>query len=298
MAASMVLDPVITEPQTCHPALFYLATLSPQSRRTMRGALDTLAAEITGGVATHMTCPWSALRYQHTRRLRARLVKRYKPATVNRHLAALRSVLKQCYRLGLMGADDYQRAVDLRHVRVAPRKRGLNVDEIQSLFASCDDDDGLQATRDAAVLALLYGAGLRRSEVVALRLHDYSGKTVAFRGADENERVVPLSAGIRQRLDAWLDLRGHRDGPLFLQFNKSGVVLSNGISPQSVLLTCYRRADVAGVDRFSPHDLRRSFMQDLLDAGADIVAVRRLTGNRYLKATVPVSVPATAQARA
>jgi site-specific recombinase XerD len=61
-------------------------------------------------------------------------------------------------------------------------------------------------------------------------------------------------------------------------------VLPKGISPQSILLACYRRADAAGIDRFSPHDLRRSFMADLLAAGADIVAVRRLTGSPFVQA--------------
>lgn len=284
MAASIPLQPVIPTPNSCHPALFYLATLAPQSRRAMRGSLDTVAAELTGGLATHRTCPWPALRYPHTRWVRAKLLETYKPATVNRHLAGLRGVLKQCFRLGLMTADEYQRAVEIRHVRAAPRKRGIKADEIQALFTSCDEESGPVATRDAAVLALLYGAGMRRSEMVALALGDYDGATVSVRGENANARIMPVSAGVCERLDAWIELRGHKPGPFLLQFNRNAEVVFKGISPQSVMLTCYRRANAAGIDRFSPHDLRRSFMQDLLDAGADIVAVRHLTGNSYLKA--------------
>ncbi len=282
---SVLLRPMVPEDQAPHPALLYLAMLSPQSRRTMRGALDVLAAEVTGGIADHTTCPWSELRYHHTRWLRSRLVAKYKPTTANRHIAALRGVLKRCFWLGLMGADDYQRAVDVRHTVVIPRKRGLSFDEIEALFASCDDDGGPQSTRDAAVLALLYGAGLRRSEVVALDLRDFDGEAVAVHGAGADERVLPLSTGIRHRIDTWLDLRGRGDGPLFRRFNKNGEVLPNRLGPLSVLLTCHRRADAAGIDRFSARDLRRSFMKDLLDAGADVVAVRRLAGKPRLKAT-------------
>ena len=282
---SMLLEPVIPDDQGPHPALLYLAMLSSQSRRTMRGALDVMAAEVTGGIATHMTCPWSALRYQNTRWLRSRLVTRYKPTTANRHLAALRGVLRQCFRLRLVSADDYHRAIDFRSVVVIPRKHGLRFDDIEALFVSCDEGGGPQASRDAAVLALLYGAGLRRSELVALDLLDYHGASLAIHGDGADERVVPLSTGIRQRIDTWLDLRGRGDGPLFCRLNKNGEVRFERLGPLSVLLTCHRRADAAGIDRFSARDLRSSFMKDLLDAGADIVAVRRLTGNPRLKAT-------------
>src|SRR5437016_4867083 len=90
-----------------HPALVYLARLSPGSRRTMRQGLDAVARLLTAGACDALTLDWAALRYQHTAAIRTRLAEAYAPATANKVLAALRGVLKEAWRLGLMGAEDH-----------------------------------------------------------------------------------------------------------------------------------------------------------------------------------------------
>jgi hypothetical protein len=68
----------------------------------MSEALNTIAAVVTSGRADLETMPWAALRYQHTAAVRAALMEKYKPSTANKMLAALRGVLKECWRLGYM----------------------------------------------------------------------------------------------------------------------------------------------------------------------------------------------------
>ena len=87
-------------------------------------------------------------------------------------------VLKECWRLGYVSAEDFQRAADLEPVRGSrlPRGRALQPGEVRALFAACEDDDRKKpamAARDAAILALLYGSGLRRAEAVGLEVADY-----------------------------------------------------------------------------------------------------------------------------
>ncbi|MGI9148735.1 MAG: hypothetical protein ACR2IK_19675, partial [Chloroflexota bacterium] len=83
---------------------------------------------------------------------------RYAPSTANRHLAALRGVLKECWRLGYVSAEDFQRAGDLEPVRGSrlPRGRALQPGEIRSLFAACEEFESekkpAMAARDAAIL--------------------------------------------------------------------------------------------------------------------------------------------------
>ena len=83
----------------------------------MRQALDTIAALLTGGLADAERIDWAALRYQHAQAVRTRLAATYAPATTNKMLSALRGVLREAWRLGLMSAEDYHRAADLQAVR-------------------------------------------------------------------------------------------------------------------------------------------------------------------------------------
>lgn len=275
-----------------HPALVYLARMAPGSRRTMRAALETIARLASYGRADVETLPWHLLRYQHTAAIRAALAARYAPTTANKHLAALRGVLRECWRLGLTPAEDYQRAADLEGVRGErlPVGRALSAGELRALFDACARDSLThpeRAARDAALLALLYGGGLRRSEAVALEVADYSAETgeLRVRGKGAKERIVYATNGAADALAAWLELRGPAPGPLFLPIDKSGRIAYRRLSDQAVLGIVRRLAREAGVQQFAPHDARRSFISDLLDAGADIASVQRLAGHANVQTT-------------
>jgi len=140
----------------------------------MSEALNTIAGILNTGCAE--TCPWPAIRYQHTAAIRAALMERYKPSTANKMLAALRGVLKESWRLGYMTAEDYHRATDVHTIKAQtlPRGRALASGEIAALMGVCGRDASPAGIRDAAPIAILYGAGLRRSESVGLDLSDYS----------------------------------------------------------------------------------------------------------------------------
>ena len=144
---------------------------------------------------TPETLPWAGLRYQHTQAVRAKLAETRAPAGVNKILAAVRGVLREAWRLGLMDAEAYERAADIKSVRgeQLPRGRALGKRELQKLFVACAKDETAAGRRDAALIAVLYGGGLRRSEVVALDLADYRPETAELRirhGKGQKGRVV------------------------------------------------------------------------------------------------------------
>src|SRR5436309_1914486 len=144
-------------PADGHAAAIYLAGLAPGSRRTMRQALDVIAGLLTGGRADAETLDWSALRYQHTQAVRASLAERYRPATANKILAALRGVLREVWRLGYTTAEDYHRAADLPAVRgtTLPRGRALEHGELRPLFRGiAKDERPAVRARDAALADL------------------------------------------------------------------------------------------------------------------------------------------------
>src|SRR5437867_3192145 len=116
-------------PADRHPVKVFLARLSAGSRRAMRQALDAMAGLLTNGRCDYETLDWSRLRYQHTVALRSVLAERYAPATGNKLLSALRGVLRECWRLDQMRAEDYQRAVDVDAIKGErlPRGRALTL---------------------------------------------------------------------------------------------------------------------------------------------------------------------------
>ena len=138
------------------------------------------------------------------------------------------------------------------------------------------------------MLAVLYGSGLRRSEVVALDLSDYepeSGTVTVRQGKGRKDRTGYATNGARDALNAWLNVRGTEPGPLFLPIDKGGTVHHRRMTDQAVLVLLRKRAGQAGVCAFSPHDLRRTFISDLLDHGADLVTVQHLAGHANVSTT-------------
>jgi site-specific recombinase XerD len=282
------LAPVPVGDPTRHPVAVYLARLAPGSRRSQRGALVTMARILTTGRVGIDELPWHRLGYQHTQALRAALAERFSPATANRHLAALRGVLREAWRLGLMSAEDLQRAIDLPAVRGErlPRGRALSRGELRALFESCRKGSPADL-RDAALMGVLYGAGLRRAEVVALNVSDYDPETGALivRGKGNKERIAYIDDGAAEAMGIWITVRGDEPGPLFCPVTQTGSVVIRGMTDQAIYSILQTRAVKAKVRSFSPHDLRRSCVSDLLDAGVDISVVQQFVGHANVTTT-------------
>lgn len=269
-------------PLDTNPAAVYLAALGKRSRRVQQSALDTIAKRI--GYPSAFDCPWSHLRYQHTAAIRAALADDYAPATANRMLAALRRVLQECWRLELMTAETYHRAADVADVRAQtlPKGRALTLAEVHALLVACAADATPAGARDAALVAVLVSAGLRRSEVVALDLSQYSepdGALMIRQGKGRKDRICYILGGAARILGDWLAVRGPEPGPLFYATTKGGALVERRLSDQAIALILDKRARAARVQPFTPHDLRRTMISQLLDAGADLASVQALAGH-------------------
>jgi site-specific recombinase XerD len=168
-----------------------------------------------------------------------------------------------------------------------PRGRALASGELRALAEACAADDGPAGARDLALLAVLYLGGLRRSEAAGLDLADYDaqGHALTVQHGKGNKARVVYVAGGADALGAWLQLRGDAPGPLFWPVRKSGKLDPRRISAVAIYRMLGKRANEAGVKTFSPHDLRRSFVSDLLDAGADLSTAQRLAGHASLATT-------------
>ena len=277
--AVLVADQVV--PLDRHPVAVYLAGLAVGSRRTQTAALRIIAM-VVAVTATELTLPWHLLDYAHTSAIRAKLAERFAPATANRMLAAMRGVLKAAFKLGLIDSDRMTRACSVEPARGSRvmTGRALSKGELGALFESCDPTKPGGA-RNAALLGLLYGGGLRRAEVVGLDLADFdaaNGKLVV-RGKGNKERVCWSTNGSRDALDAWLIYRGADAGPLFMPVSKGGTIVRRRMTDGAVAELVRRLARRSKIAAFSPHDMRRTFIGDMLDAGADLATVQALAGH-------------------
>ena len=100
-----------TEQPSLNPMAVYLSQLSPSSRRTMRGALETIAKIVSAEEFDAISFPWAERRYQHTQAIYTQLSERYVFSNANKMMAALSRVLEEAWKLELMSAEDYHRVI-------------------------------------------------------------------------------------------------------------------------------------------------------------------------------------------
>lgn len=273
-------------PDEHNPVLLYLNRLAPGSRRTQQVALDRIAALVTGGRVAALALSWHRLTGRQTQAIRSELATHYAPTTTNRMLAALRGVLKEAWRGGLLDAEGYHRAVEVVNVpwSTSPGGRTLSSGEMHALFAACFSDESPAGVRDTALLTVMYGGGLRRSEVVALDVSDYdpaSGALMIRSTQAAQERVVHATNGGAAALNKWIAIRGTVAGPLFVPINKAQkiTVRDRRMQEQSIYAAILKRGRQAKVTAFSCQDLRRTFIAELLESGAELATVQHLAGH-------------------
>ena len=264
------------------PAFLYLARLSPGSRRAQREALIRLTT-LGFGLSDPFKTPWHSLTVTLCATLRAELIARYAPATARRHMAALRGVIKEAWRQGLLDSETRDRLLDMPPVKGyrVGAGRMLTQDEIRQLYqkATC---------KDRAVLALCLWAGLRRAEASCLTVQNIgiksvnsmpattippvrgggSSRWIAVRvlGKGFRERLVELVGPPADDLEAWC-----RVAPA------NGTLLA--LTPTGLWKALRRLGKRAGV-KFTPHDLRRTYASLSLDQGTDLATVQALMGHK------------------
>ncbi|HEX5502544.1 MAG TPA: site-specific integrase [Thermomicrobiales bacterium] len=272
----------------------YLASLSPNGRRAMRERLRAVArligVEAPPGVSPEdaFRDQWHRLTFAELEVIRQRLLDRgAAPSTVNLTLAALKGVARYARRLGLTTIEEYARVKEVTGAKGTrpPAGRELAAPELAALARACAADAGPAGARDLALLAVWRVAGLRRAELAALALGDYRPGDPPLlavrRGKGGGSREIPLNADAAAAVGRWLRLRGRRDGALFCRIDKWGNLdpARRGLSPHALYKVLQKRADEAGIAHAAPHDFRRTFIGDLLDAGHDLATAQQLAGH-------------------
>ena len=204
-------------------------------------------------------------------------------ATINRRLAALRSLVKLANVLGIVPWR-----LDVEGVKSQPYRdtSGPGLDGFKALLAAARDQSPHKAARDVAILRLLRDIGLRRGELVSLDVGDVdrTGGRIAVLGKGRTQKeFITLPMPTKAALAAWLAERGSEDGPLFLSLDraKKGDGRITGVG---IYLLVQRLGEQAGLDEVRPHGLRHLAITTALNAtGGDVRAVAKFSRHRDLR---------------
>lgn len=202
--------------------------------------------------------------------------------TIRRKLAAVRSLFRHLHRQGVVKVNVAKLVRTPKAPKTLPR---VPTEEqtnslIDQLAAKASEDP--QVKRDLALFELMYGSGLRVSELVGLDLADVDlgERWVRVRGKGNKERQVPFGAKAADALQAWIQQRNSGHGPLFLG------VRGKRLNDRSVRGLVKRYAALfAGDAALHPHSFRHAFATHLLQDGADLRAIQELLGHAQLSTT-------------
>lgn len=212
------------------------------------------------------------------RRFLAQLsTRRYKPRSIARKASVVRSFLEDAVRQELIPANPAARLDRPKRPQTLPR--ALPAGRLASALDAMDEHDPV-AVRDRALLEVLYGTGLRVSELAALTLGDVPrGYFLRVRGKGGGQRDVPLAGAAQRALTAYIE-----EGRPGLATPDTGPALWVGVRGGPLDTRGIRRVVRRRLGTF-PHALRHSFATHLLENGADLRSVQELLGHRELATT-------------
>jgi integrase len=150
--------------------------------------------------------------------------------------------------------------------------------------------DSVRSKRNHAILALLIGCGLRRGEVLALRvdsiqLREDHWVIADLHGTAGHIRMVPIPLWVKEAIDRWTQASGIKEGCLFRAINKSGQIWGHGETPKVLWEIVKKAAEAAGIDKLAPHDLRRTCARLCHLAGGELDQIQFLLGHVSIQTT-------------
>lgn len=269
----------------------YLDSLAPSGRKSMRTLLQQCAS-ILGHNKPIERFDWSQLTFEKAHLIRSSFTEAgYAVNSINLALAGLKGIAKTSFNLGQIDADTLLRINSVKSLKGNAIRTGrrLTTSEITKLLASCHTIPCPAArSRDRAILLVGIGAGLRCSEICSLNLSDIdfkNGILTVKEGKGRKHRQIYLAADILQALDEWKKYRNGNGDALFSKIIKSGKVTDSRLSSSGLDYMLTSLQALSGVEKFTPHDLRRTFITQLLEKGVDINTVRQLAGHSDVSTT-------------
>ncbi len=190
-------------------------------------------------------------------------------ASVNRRLAALRSLVKLARTMGLVSWE-----MEVQNQKHSPYRdvTGIGISGINTIFRMLQSRSKSKSVRDYAILRLLYDLGLRRNEVCVLDLNDLNlaKKTIAILGKGQlQKQILSLAGPTIEALKKWLAIRGMHNGPMFFRLDKASDGSLDRLTGTGLYSIIRSIGEEVGIRKISVHRIRHDAITTALKVAAE-----------------------------
>ncbi len=268
----------------------YIGGLAPSGRRGIISLLNRSASILKCGVDA-ADYPWEQLNYAAVAKVRTALLDDgYAVSSVNMALSALRGVAQTAFNLNCMNAEMLARIQSVKRVSgdIQRKGRALGRPEIRALIqAAKQHQHASRRCRDTAIVLTLCGTGLRAGEMVKIERRDYDNGILTVRqGKGRKYREIHVANVVDKAIRAWLKVSADEDdSALFRRVQRNGKTAIQPLTTTGLTGILAELQHTSGIARFTPHDMRRTFITRLLEQGVDINTVRQLAGHSDISTT-------------
>lgn len=260
------------------------AVTSVHSKRNYAKALDevfSLCANRSQGICRALLMEYRALMIE----------KGLSPSTINVRLAAVRKLVGEARRNGILDAEQASQMADVPNVRLHGRRMGnwLTRDQAKELLA-VPDRSTLKGKRDYCILALLVGCALRRRELANLEIQEIQlreGRWVIadLSGKGGRVRTVAIPLWVKQAVNTWVTAAAIEEGKLLRSVTKAGKVKRDHLNDGAIWSVVESSAKAIGILRLGAHDLRRTCAKLCRKNGGDLEQIKYLLGHSSIQTT-------------
>ncbi|MCF5173203.1 MULTISPECIES: site-specific integrase [Pseudomonas] len=283
-----------------NPLTLYLTRLAPSSQLTMRYVLQDAADRLGFEDVNLEDIDWHLLQPEHVIALVAALREDgYAPNTSSLYVNAVRGVMNEAWRMNLISQEHLLR---MRTVKAAPgtrlsQGRNLRRSLIREMMEVCAADPRPQGLRDAAVIGILYGSGMRKSESVNLDLAqiNFEERSLRVIGKGNKELIKYAPDWAFAKLQAWLAFRREQlkegeqdDSFLFNRIRRGSHITRERITKHAIYYIARQRGEQVGV-KIMPHDFRRSFITRVIEEH-DLSIAQKLAHHTNIQTTASYDV--------
>lgn len=268
----------------------YINGLAPSGRRGITSLLNRSAGILKCGTDA-TSYPWEQLNYAAVAKVRAVLLDDgYAVSSVNMALSALRGVAQTAFNLNCMNAETLARIRSVKRVSgdIQRKGRALDKQEIRALIqAAKQHPQSLRCCRDVAIVLMLCGTGLRAGELVKLERRDYGNSILTVRQwKGRKYREIHVADAVDKAIRAWMKVSvNEAENALLSRIQRNGKTATQPLTTTGLTGILAELQHTSGIARFTPHDMRRTFITRLLEQGVDINTVRQLAGHSDISTT-------------